>query len=266
MVDMTRDICSIISRSLNDEMSMSAALKGLVLNTADQETALRTLEAGGLSADTPARLACVGIREDREFTPSFKFVLEHSARSVRDIYCAFEYGGYIIVLLCDCTHRQAEQFCNELTEADKAVSVGISGQRTGLREQSVNLKRAVSACKMAVGQGKDRVFYDELGVYKLLLEINDREVLEDYYRDILGSLEDYDREHDTDHIGFLKIYLECGGVTQAVSERAFRHRNTVVNHIKRIEKITGLDLLELDAKLRCSIALYIKELIDQQKG
>lgn len=262
MVDMTRDICSVISRSLNDEISMSAALKGLVLNTADAETALRILEAGGFCADAGARLACVGMGDERDFTSQDKFALERAAKSVNELYCAFEYGRYMIVLLSDCNAETVDMFCDRLREADKLFSVGISGERLGLKAQQVNFKRALCACKMAVKRGKDRIFYDELGIYKILLEVNDKDVLGDYYRDVLGSLEDYDSEHGTDYLNFLKTYLECNGITQVVSEREFIHRNTVVNHLKKIEKITGLNLLELDAKLKCGIALCIKELID----
>lgn len=262
LVDMSRDICSVISRSLNDEISMSAALKGLVLNTADTQSALHILEAGGFDIEAPSRLACIGTHTGTDFSAPLRLAVERSARSVKEPYCAFEYGRYVIVLLCGYTDDEINDFCRELAEKNKEFFVGISGIRTGLREQSINFKRALCACKMAEKRNKDRIFYDELGIYKLLLEIDDRDVLEDYYNDILGSLENYDREHGTDYIGFLRTYLECGGITQVVSEKEFIHRNTVVNHIKKIEKITGLNLLELDAKLKCSIAICIKEYID----
>ena len=68
-------------------------------------------------------------------------------------------------------------------------------------------------------------------------------------------------ENGTDLMGFLQTYLENNGSPQLVSEQQFIHRNTVNNQIKKIEKITGYNLLNLEEKVRCSVGFLIKDIL-----
>ena len=53
-------------------------------------------------------------------------------------------------------------------------------------------------------------------MYKLLLSVEDKEVLKDFYKESVGKIEAYDKENQTDLKNFLKIYLENNGSPQFV--------------------------------------------------
>lgn len=60
---------------------------------------------------------------------------------------------------------------------------------------------------------------------------------------------------------FLKSYLDNNASPQLVSEKQFIHRNTVVNYLKKIDDITGMNMFELDDKFKCMTAYAISEFL-----
>ncbi|MHB8128780.1 MAG: helix-turn-helix domain-containing protein, partial [Mobilitalea sp.] len=100
-----------------------------------------------------------------------------------------------------------------------------------------------------------------LDIYKVLLAVKDKKVLKEFHHEIFGKLEQYDAENGTDLMSFLRSYLDNNGSPQLVSEQQYIHRNTVNNQIKKIEKITGYNLLNLDEKVRCSIGYLIQDIL-----
>ena len=45
------------------------------------------------------------------------------------------------------------------------------------------------------------------------------------------------------------------------AEKLYLHRNTVNNQLKKVEKITGLNPLELEDKLKLYLGFYIQNII-----
>jgi DNA-binding PucR family transcriptional regulator len=46
-----------------------------------------------------------------------------------------------------------------------------------------------------------------------------------------------------------------------VSEKLYVHRNTVLNHLKKIESIVGVNPLELEGRVNLYMAFYIKDIL-----
>lgn len=51
--------------------------------------------------------------------------------------------------------------------------------------------------------------YDDIGVNRLILAIEDKSVAEAYANEVLSAVIRYDEENDTDLTGLLKLYIEC---------------------------------------------------------
>ena len=105
------------------------------------------------------------------------------------------------------------------------------------------------------------MYYDKLGVYKLLLSVEDKTVLKDFYKESVGKIEAYDKENQTELMSFLRIYLENNGSPQLVSEKQYVHRNTVANQLKKIAKITGFDPMDLEDRVKLYLGFYINDII-----
>ena len=110
-------------------------------------------------------------------------------------------------------------------------------------------------------QDKTAVVYRELGLYKLLLAMEDTEIVREYYIEMMGALLKYDEAKQTDYCKVLECYLNHDGSVKEAAEELYVHRNTINKKINKIEEITGLDLSSLDVRSRFKIAFMIQEIL-----
>ncbi len=272
MVDVTRDFCMVISSNMNNETDISLAFKNLVFRLGRENEQLMSLEANGFKSDSFSHIACIALVDNStELTEKIKTCAEQAAKAIQDLYCAFEYehGQSCIILMYEYSSEDILAFTAAFKRLLRAnniedkVCIGISERidRLNLLGHTKTFEHAVAACKMAAKRNELLLRYDDLDIYKLLLAIEDKTVLRDYYDQTLGKLAEYDREHNSSYMEFLKTYLENNASAQLVSEKEFIHRNTVVNYLKKIDTITGLNMFELDSKVKCMIAFGIQELL-----
>ena len=105
------------------------------------------------------------------------------------------------------------------------------------------------------------LFYDELGIKKILLSVGDMESLRRYEHEMLGRLEEYDDGNGTNFLEIFKMYLDCDGSVQRVAEQTFTHRNTVNYQIKKIKNIIGYDISSLESRLELMLAYQIRDIL-----
>ena len=108
----------------------------------------------------------------------------------------------------------------------------------------------------------DMTFYDELGVYKLIMNIHDSEILYEYYKKELGALESYDMNNGTNFYHSLKDFLlKYNGSIMEMSNALFMPQNMIINNLDKISEILNCDLYRLDARTRLSVAFMVKEIL-----
>ena len=139
--------------------------------------------------------------------------------------------------------------------------IGVGDSVKGLGNQETNFQHAYAACEIARRRREHILEYGELGLYQLLVNVENKEILTDFYRDFFGRLIEYDKENGTNYHRFLKTYVECDGHPGDVSDRFFIHRNTVNNYIKKIEEILGIDLFTWEGKAKLYAAYCIEDLL-----
>ena len=266
VVDMTRDFCTIISQSINHDTDVSNAFKNLVLNIGNRENQLTSLESSGFNRNGSYYVVCIGSRNsDENLDDKVNVLSEQTAKAISDLYCSFEYNGCIIALLYKYNKLDLEAFCKDLKNLCKSksieISIGVSSKIAGMDKKTKGFEYAVSAYNMAVKRDFYCMFYEDMDIYKLFVEVSDKSVLKDYYNEVLGKLEEYDNEHGSNYLEFLKTYLDNNASPQLVSEKEFIHRNTVVNYLKKIDTITSMNLFDLGVKVKCIIAFAIRDFL-----
>jgi DNA-binding PucR family transcriptional regulator len=96
--------------------------------------------------------------------------------------------------------------------------------------------------------------FEELGVLRLLFTSQDKRGVEQFVRDWLGVLIDYDRERSTELVTTLSRYYCCGGNYDATAAALHVHRSTLRYRLQRIRDLTGHDLGAPDCRLDLEIA------------
>jgi DNA-binding PucR family transcriptional regulator len=120
---------------------------------------------------------------------------------------------------------------------------------------------AVSRLQQEHKISKNRIFYSDMGIYKLLMSIDDKSILEDYIQQTIQPIIEYDRTNDASLMEVLSSYLKNDGSVKATSEQLFIHRNTVNYRLGKIEEITDMNLSSTSDRLQLTVGLMILHIL-----
>lgn len=273
LVDVTREYCQRIMDDAVREDSVATTMKNLIFQIGDQDALIHQMERFGYMAASSMLFLCISLDKEKgteEFvneSRSVKLLAESAAKCIKEQYISFEYQEKRIVVLVDYTQDETEKYldivCKKLSAAKlfTELHIGVGDNIKGLENQDVNFMRAYSACEIAGRKSEHVLRYQELGLYKLLVNIGNTKVLQDYFEDSFGKLIAYDAENGTDYHRFIQTYIACNGHQGDVSEKLFIHRNTVNNYVRKVEEIIDIDLLSLEGKAKLYAAYCIEDIL-----
>ena len=102
--------------------------------------------------------------------------------------------------------------------------------------------------------------YNNLGIYKIVIGLENQDVLTEIHEEYLAPLQAYDRACGTDYVEFVRNYLKYDGQVHEISQKMFIHRNTVHYKIRKVEEILDCDLQRTDTKMYLLIAIISDQL------
>jgi DNA-binding PucR family transcriptional regulator len=82
-------------------------------------------------------------------------------------------------------------------------------------------------------------------------------VADEYVRQWLGALIDYDEAKNSDLVHTLCQYLECGGNYDESANALHVHRSTLRYRLGRIADLTGFDLRNVDTRFNLHAATRV---------
>ena len=115
----------------------------------------------------------------------------------------------------------------------------IAGAPKGLSQA----EQAMKVAQTVMGHHRFSAF-DDLGFYKVLFNVKDREELENFRSEVLKNLLAYDQKHNAQLVETLTVFLEENENFTSVSERLFIHRNTLKYRLQKIADISGRNLAD----------------------
>ncbi|MEE1342134.1 MAG: PucR family transcriptional regulator ligand-binding domain-containing protein [Lachnospiraceae bacterium] len=273
MVDVTRDFCHRIMKHDAKEDNLVTTLKNIIFKIGDVETQIQQMERSGFDRDSTFTFVAIMLEEEKSYHQGEKMdkiarSAEEAGRNIQDTYLSFHHKGALVVVLVDYKKEKIDQFIHDfsslaawrLGEDSKKLKLGISQNIQGISKQEENLSKAIAAMFIS-GKEHKVLYYDALDIYKLLISIKDRNVLKECYQEIIGKLRQYDKENETDLCDFLKVYISCNGSQQVVAKELYIHRNTVNNQLKKIEKITGFNPMDIKTQVKIYLGFCIEKLI-----
>jgi hypothetical protein len=130
----------------------------------------------------------------------------------------------------------------------RAGAAAGSGEGLGAGTSSVAaLSRAVAEARQAqqlaalLGGGVRLVDSAQFGSYELLLEMVPAPARRAFRATLLGPLEAYDRDHGSELVPTLEVFLACSGSWHKAADEMFVHVNSLRYRISRIGELTGRD-------------------------
>lgn len=107
----------------------------------------------------------------------------------------------------------------------------------------------------------DMISYANMGIYQLLLGIEDTDILNEYYEKTIRPLEEYDQKNNSDLTTFVRCYLKHDGSVKDTADELFVHRNTVNYKINKASEILKRNLSCLDHRLQLTLGFMIKDML-----
>ncbi|MFF1876264.1 PucR family transcriptional regulator [Leifsonia sp. NPDC058230] len=97
--------------------------------------------------------------------------------------------------------------------------------------------------------------HDDLGLLRILDTSDDGAALERYVNEWLGALLDHDRDHRSDLVRTLGVYLDSGGNYDRAANALIIHRSTLRYRLGRIREVSGRDIGDPESRLNMHVAI-----------
>lgn len=101
-------------------------------------------------------------------------------------------------------------------------------------------------------------------IYLLLDNDGHKEQVIEYCERKLAPLEESDRLKGTDYIHTLRVYLENGNDLLHSAEKMYIHRNTMINRMRKISTLLGVDVNEPKERIELNNIFNILSYYDKQ--
>ncbi|OPJ61010.1 PucR family transcriptional regulator [Clostridium chromiireducens] len=141
-----------------------------------------------------------------------------------------------------------------------SVNIGIGNSYEDLsmmRQSFSEAKMVIESLKYEETNNEIRK-YNDIGVYGLIFSIQNKDVLSNYYKQILGPIiEKPKKDKEISSIRILDTYLSENCNLSVAAEKLYLHRNTLTYRIKKIEESLKCDLHNFEDCLKIKMALYI---------
>lgn len=115
---------------------------------------------------------------------------------------------------------------------------------------------------IAEEDGAQIMLFSDLGIFKLLCQLDDPKQLLEYVPESLQKLYDYKKPQREDLIVTLKTYLERNQNLSKTAQDLFMHYKTAAYRIEKIAKITGMDFDNANEMLAVRIGLVVYKMIE----
>lgn len=232
-------------RSLAEsELRLRRDLVDELLGGTDEESGLARAMALGYDLQRPHRVVVVEGRGRTRDNDAFFQAVRRAARD-EPAGTLLVARGAEVVLLADCEadwESLRGSVMRELGGGRARLGVGERCERVG--EFPRSYQQAKLALRLpAQAEWDDRAIrFDDLGVYRLLVAIEDLGEVERFVQRWLGKLLEYDAQRGSDLVRTLSHHLERGGSYELTAKSLIVHRNTLKYRLQRIRQIGDLDL------------------------
>lgn len=188
-----------------------------------------------------------------------------------------------VVVIQPVNHSQSQgEYRQELSESIKKIQgiirrkhrhlklkVGIGKVVDGVIQLPKSYKEANDAFRFVdvAGEVSDEdgfqmMLFSDLGIFKLLCQLEDLSMLREYVPESLQKLSEYKKPQRDDLILTLKTYLDRNQNLAKTAQDLYIHYKTAAYRIEKITKITGMDFNNANEVLAVRIGLVVYRMID----
>lgn len=276
LVDFNREFCNLIIRSEQESQNLCSAFRNAIFSPLETQLYLPVLQKEGISAEEKyCMVKCMPqiLGEDIQHYDNTKLyydLRQHCERIMNKLqkkFVIFRHDCYLTIVIPATNRKQVQNVITEISSFWKwqkqsgRIYFAVSKFEITIERLSEYYDTLSYMCKLAAKEDKPVRYWNDLGILSLVFSIRDMEQLTDYENSVIGVLEKYDSENNTDYCRILSMYLERNGNMQEVADQCFLHRNTVSYHLKKISEMLGCDLYSTEDRVKLYIAFCIRDVM-----
>ncbi|UOF90978.1 PucR family transcriptional regulator ligand-binding domain-containing protein [Fodinisporobacter ferrooxydans] len=181
-------------------------------------------------------------------------------------------GNRIVILVLDLMDKAKEKtlskerlqyvlsYINNLSlkkkVSDFQLYFGVGQTYVGFKNAHRSHDEAVKALSIRSQYNKTFIFYDDLGFFQLLIDLNEKNMLESFVHHHLGPLIKEDKAKGSDLLRTMKVYLENGGLKKQTADALHIVRQSLYYRLEKIEELLGKEFMSPENRLTIQLALY----------
>ena len=278
MSDVVKDISKAIIKYDMESADIHDLIKGIIFNTDNINSLLNKLLIYGFSDNSSYCPMIIRVENFSEHRSEMLVKgIENTCVHILDRLIkpnnenskiiTFLYKNMVVLIFVDADRDYIERLIKVLNEnltifIECNISICVGKLNDTIYNLSENFKKLIPFLNVAAKSETGVCFYDDMGIYKILYEVEDRKVLDETYIKTIGKLIKYDAINGTNLTEYIKKYIAFDGNVLSVANTFFVHRNTVNNYLRKVKDITGINPLSLDGKILFAMAIKISELYD----
>ena len=128
------------------------------------------------------------------------------------------------------------------------------GSKSNIRRSFQEAQRAITLLKKKLFNG-NLLFYEDIGIYKLLYEIKNIDELKSFYESNLGLLIKSDIKSSGNLVDTLRCYLKNNCSLVNTAQDLYIHRNTLIYRLNTIKEILQKDLNDSSVRFELHMSL-----------
>ncbi|MDF2613720.1 MAG: regulator of polyketide synthase expression [Clostridia bacterium] len=287
LVELTHEICSSIVLSEFEDNSLTHLLSSILFGEGDPEgNIIERAAYFGYNLSGECGICVIDIDEFAKYIENNSISEEQEIVRIKSVFMkvvqeALEYyhikalllaQSDSVIILNKASGKGSELLQKVIERIQQAVetkwkgmtvSIGIGNRYNDLSLMKRSLMEAEWALKAAKIKGEKRsvTYVADIGIYALLFNIKDKEILKQFYFNNLGRVLEYDKINDACLIATLEMYLSENCNITTTAEKLFLHRNTLKYRLKKIEELLNCNLHNLNDCVELQTALEIGKLI-----
>ncbi|MBC6696299.1 PucR family transcriptional regulator ligand-binding domain-containing protein [Terrisporobacter mayombei] len=274
--DIMRNLTIKILESERTYTEISNAIKDAIFLPTHEELYIQTLEKVGFKCDWNYIVSIIELEANDDtlknipnHAEAVKSYIEDNLSYIKNNYFAVNVGNSVVIVFYNKTDLEVDKVLKKLyIGIDKYFNklkfyVGIGKHTNDLKNLYRGYEEAKNVAKInrLISNNNVHIRYSEVAIYRLLLGMENKDIIKEFHDETIGDLEVYDKVNNTDYVELLISYFDNNCKINETAKSLYLHRNTVNYKINKIEEILDLNLNDIGDKSKIYLSLMIRYLL-----
>ncbi|MDD6482756.1 MAG: PucR family transcriptional regulator ligand-binding domain-containing protein [Lachnospiraceae bacterium] len=274
LAEVMRIFCYTITKDDQRALETAAAFKNSIFFPKQEELYIVPLSQQGFHMNWKYSVCVMQLEHCSTNLPlrleQFSSSIDNYARHKYKNFAVFSRETELLIVTGNYSEEQLHEFIDYIHNhalsslaSGETITMGCGKLTRSIRCVYKSYRQAKAIQKLQE-KGKiesSLIFYSDMGIYKLLLGIEDKDIMVEYYNKTIRPLVEYDEKNDSDLAIVLRCYLNHNGSVKETADELFVHRNTINYKLNKASELLDMDLSSLNNRLQISVGFMLQDML-----